>query len=261
MKPLLSGILSFLMPGLGQVKNGQLVKGIIFYLIHILSFFICYSFKIMHTFNGLIVVVFLSIVLYLIYIGDAIYFSTRTSSKILEFKKYWFVYLILIILNFLFLSQYKKYINSNFIMAHKTKTSSMEPTLMTGDRFIADYRYYKTNPVKPNDVVIIRLPKDPKKKFIERCIATGEQVVEIKGKSVFVDGVLFPDSLKTQFIGESEDYGPVKVPPEHYFVLGDNRDNSYDSRYWGFVPKENVIAKPLYIYWSKDKTRIGKTID
>jgi signal peptidase I len=156
----------------------------------------------------------------------------------------------------------------------------MEPTLIVGDYFITDYRYYKTNPVKPNEVIVLRFPKDPKRKYIERCIAIGGQVVEIKDKRVFVYGKIFSDSLKIQFIdtkiiskeiidpeiypeniGNRDNYGPITVPRDHCFVLGDNRGKSYDSRYWGFVSMKDVIAKPLYIYWAKDKTRIGRHID
>jgi len=57
-----------------------------------------------------------------------------------------------------------------------------------------------------------------------------------------------------------DNYGPTVVPLEHWFVLGDNRDNSYDSRYWGFLPLLNAKGKSLYVYWSKDKNRIGKKI-
>lgn len=280
MKPLLSAVLSFLMPGLGQYRNGQLLKGIIFYVCYMTAFFILYFFNLFHTFHGLIIVFILAIGLYFFIIGDAFYYALKNKSKNQVLGRKWPIYVILILLHLFISSRYKDYINSNFITAHKVPTSSMEPTLMVGDYLITDYRYYKSNPVKPNDVVIIRFPRDPKRKFIERCIAVGGQVLEIRDKSVFIDGKLFPDSQKTQFIdseiipkdiidpeiypkdiGNRDNYGPIIVPQDHCFVLGDNRDNSYDSRYWGFVPIESVIAKPLYIYWAKNKSRIGRCID
>ena len=132
----------------------------------------------------------------------------------------------------------------------------------------------------PGDVVILRFPKDPEIKYIERCVTLGGQIVEIRDKVVYVDSDFLQDSLKSQFIdsqiytkeynepniypkcaGNRDNYGPVTVPQNHCFVLGDNRDNSCDSRYWGFVPLELVAAKPLYIYWSSDKSRIGTSID
>jgi len=280
MKPLLSAVLSFIMPGLGQVRNGHVLKGILFYLLYLAAFFIGYFLHLFQTFNGLIIIIILSLGLYLINIADAFYFAFRNKEKNPGTPKQWLIYLLLIILHIILASQYKVYINSNFITAHKVKTSSMEPTLIVGDYFITDYRYYKSNPVEANDVIVLRLPKDLQKKFIERCIAIGGQVVEIKEKSVFVDGKIFPDAQKTQFIdskiiskdvidpeiypggmGNRDNYGPITVPQGYCFVLGDNRDNSYDSRYWGFVPIENVVGKPLYIYWTKDKARMGTYID
>jgi signal peptidase I len=164
--------------------------------------------------------------------------------------------------------------------AHVVPTSSMEPTLQTGEYFIGDYRYFKTHEVRAGEVIILKFPKDTTIKYVERCIAVGGQTVEIRNKSVYVDGNYLQDSLKVQFIdkkvyskkhidleiypkyaGNRDNYGPVTVPENNCFVLGDNRDNSYDSRYWGFVPLELVVAKPLYIYWSSDKNRIGKLID
>jgi len=164
--------------------------------------------------------------------------------------------------------------------AHHVPTISMEPTLRIGDYFIADYRYFVDNQVQSGDVIIIKFPKDTTIKYVERCIALGGQTVVIKDKSIYVDGHPFQDTLNVQFIdpviqsekhldpsiyppyaGNRDNYGPIKVPVGHCFVLGDNRDNSYDSRYWGFVPSKYVLAKPLYIYWSDNMSRIGKTIE
>lgn len=145
----------------------------------------------------------------------------------------------------------------------------MSPTLLVGDYFITDYDFYNNNSVIPNDVVVIKFPKDPNQKFIKRCIATGGQEIEIRNKVIYVDGRLFPDNHKnilgieadSATLEKRDNYGPVTIPSDQCFVLGDNRDNSFDSRFWGFVPVENIIAKPLYIYWSKDHNRIGMKIN
>jgi len=126
----------------------------------------------------------------------------------------------------------------------------------------------------------VRFPKDAEIKYIERCIALSSHTVEIKDRTVYGDGDVFYDSSTSLFIDtqvytkdytdpgiyprfavNQDNYGPVTVPQNHCFKRGDNRDNSFDSRYWGFVPFESVVAKPVYIYWSREKNRIGTSIE
>ena len=171
------------------------------------------------------------------------------------------------------------------IQAFRIPTGSMENTLLVGDfllvnKFIygakipfTDIRLPAFDEPKPNDIVVFKYPKDPKLDYIKRCLAVGGQTVEIRNKVVYVDGKEIPLPPKGQHIfsdirppgvqdydnfptgsGNRDNYGPVKVPENHYFMLGDNRDNSQDSRYWGFLPKENIVGKPLIIYFSWDKT-------
>ena len=127
-----------------------------------------------------------------------------------------------------------------------------------------------TNP-RQNDIMVFNYPNDPRIEYIKRCIATGGQTVEIKDKMVFVDDFKFPDPPKLvyaypniyvkeyrekgvyQGLGNRDNFGPLQVPGNHYFALGDNRDNSLDSRYWGFVPPEQIGGKPLIIYLSTNQ--------
>jgi len=134
------------------------------------------------------------------------------------------------------------------------------------------FRFPALKEVEPYDVVMFRYPKDPMVDYIKRCIAVGGQTVEIIDKEVFVDGKPFPKPPKMQFIdpniykrnqgrfifptfmnlGSRDNYGPLTIPEGKYWVMGDNRDNSADSRVWGYVPQENIVGQALIIYFSWD---------
>lgn len=131
---------------------------------------------------------------------------------------------------------------------------------------IPSFRFpYITEP-KPYDIVVFKYPKDPYLDYIKRCIAVGGQTIESRNKEIFIDGNPFPIPPKIKYIdrrifnkqyyddtyfeGNRDNFGPIRVPPNQYFVMGDNRDNSLDSRYWGFVPPENMVGRPLIIYLS-----------
>jgi signal peptidase I len=124
------------------------------------------------------------------------------------------------------------------------------------------------------DVVVFRYPRQPSVNYVKRCVAVGGQTVEIRNKQVYVDGVPFenpplskftnrriiPQGVREREIFSPDDkpwnrdnYGPLKVPKDCYFMMGDNRDNSADSRYWGFLPEDLVVGKALVIYFSWNK--------
>ena len=121
-----------------------------------------------------------------------------------------------------------------------------------------------TNP-KRGDIVVFKFPEDPSKDFIKRVIGVAGDVIEIRNKKVYVnhkllnhdhgihtDSFIFPASAQPR-----DNFGPVVVPPHSLFVMGDNRDQSYDSRFWGFVDLKAVLGKALIIYWSWDNKHFG----
>ncbi|MEW6721145.1 MAG: signal peptidase I [Thermodesulfobacteriota bacterium] len=159
-----------------------------------------------------------------------------------------------------------------FLQAFKIPSSSMENTLLVGDhifvnKFIYGYhipftkgRVLQFGSPKRGDIIVFVFPEDPSKDFIKRVIAVPGDVVEVRNKVVILNGEPLREEY-ARFVEGAEpgslvysrdDMPPVKVPAGKYFVMGDNRDRSYDSRFWGFVDTEAVIGKAMFIYFSID---------
>lgn len=146
------------------------------------------------------------------------------------------------------------YSNPNNIQAYRMPAGSMSPTIQPEDRVLVDKVIYIESKPQRGDLIIFRYPLDPDRDFIKRLIAFGGETVEVKEGNIYVDGKLITDPrIKNIFYYNRGDYGQsgrsVKVPEGHYFVLGDNSALSHDSRFWGFVPKGNIIGKVYKIYW------------
>ena len=119
------------------------------------------------------------------------------------------------------------------------------------------------------DILVFKYPEQPDRDFIKRVIGLPGETLEVREKKVYINGsaldepyahFLSPASEASAFhevtsFDVRERYGPVTIPPNHYFMMGDNRDNSQDSRYWGFLPRENIKGKALLIYWSYEADR------
>jgi len=164
------------------------------------------------------------------------------------------------------------FIRTFIVQAFKIPSSSMEPTLLVGDYLLVNKFIYGIkipftdtkllhfrNP-KRGDIVVFIYPKDRSKDFIKRVIGTEGEKVEIVRNKIYINGTLVEDpwgyySEKSDWMKQlqlMERFGPVVVPKDSLFVLGDNRDNSQDSRFWGFVNVNAVKGKALVIYFSWD---------
>jgi len=165
------------------------------------------------------------------------------------------------------------FIRTFVVQAFKIPTGSMEPNLLIGDHLLVNKFIFGPSissveraalPLKDlhrRDVIVFKHPKDPERDLIKRLIGLPGETLELRQKQVYVNGAPldepyahFMDEPSALSVGDDPRvrYGPVTVPPGQYFVMGDNRDNSEDSRYWGFLPRENVKGKALVIYWSYD---------
>jgi len=172
------------------------------------------------------------------------------------------------------------------VQAFKIPTGSMEENLVVGDHILVNKFVYggsvssleaallPTHPVRRGDVVVFKFPEDPKRDFIKRCIGLPGDEIKVVDKTLFVNGKEVEDQSYTYrtdprtyprsiFLDESyrdrDNFGPATVPAGHYFFMGDNRDNSNDSRFWGAVPSEFIKGRAFLIYWSFEDGR--ETVD
>jgi signal peptidase I len=168
------------------------------------------------------------------------------------------------------------FVRTFVVQAFKIPTGSMENNLLIGDHLLVNKFVFAPtltraedvllpiDPIRRGDVVVFKYPEDPERDFIKRVIGLPGETIELKDKKVYINGMpidepyvhfLFPVDAGSSELGEGSfdvrrSYGPVTVPAAHYFMMGDNRDNSQDSRYWGFMPREYVKGKALFVYFS-----------
>jgi signal peptidase I len=146
-------------------------------------------------------------------------------------------------------------------------TGSMEGTILVGDHLFLDKVLYgpevpltnlhlpRLKPIRRGDIIVFRYPRNPAEAFLKRVVAVGGDRVEIHDAVVYINSraVQEPYAVHSRSrYGTQEQMAPVTVPQNSLFVMGDNRDNSSDSREWGFVPVDNVIGEPMVVYWSYD---------
>lgn len=168
------------------------------------------------------------------------------------------------------------FVRTFVVQAFKIPTGSMENNLLIGDHLLVNKFVYgpaatplerallPIQSIQRGDIIVFKFPEEPERDFIKRIIGLPGETLELKGRTMYVNGKPLSEPY-VQFIEEgnpgapAEDgsdgdvrrrYGPVTVPPNHYFAMGDNRDNSQDSRYWGFLPRDYIKGQAMFIYWS-----------
>ena len=170
------------------------------------------------------------------------------------------------------------FVRTWIVQAFKIPTGSMENNLLIGDHLLVNKFIFgptassvgrtllPVRDIRRGDIIVFKYPDEPDRDFIKRVIGLPGETLELRAKKVYIDGqpldepyvhFLEPasDSQETTSFDVRERYGPVRVPEGQYFVMGDNRDNSQDSRYWGFLPRNYVKGRALMIYWSYESGR------
>lgn len=274
--PIVAALLSFIAPGMGQLYNGFILKGVLFICSYFALPLLLFRSGLHHKLSGLLVVLIFLFCFWIFVVGDAFFGARKRTDYILKSYNKVFIYILIFLL-----------INSTLLIptniltekilgfgTYKIPTGSMEPTLSIKDYLISDLTYFRKNELQRGDLVVFQYPKDLSKDFLKRVIAKEGEKIEIKDKQVYINDEPITEDYKVhndeRIYTRSENqqnndylrdnFGPSIVPSGYCFVLGDNRDNSSDSRFWGFLPIKNIKGTPLYIYWSKDKKRIGRII-
>jgi signal peptidase I len=146
--------------------------------------------------------------------------------------------------------------------AFKVPSQAMIPTLFPGDHFMIKKAASQTNEPKRGDIIAFRYPEDETKIFVKRVVGLPHERIEIRDKQLYVNGEPLKEAYKqhidpnimTLAQNPRDNLAPVIIPPHAYFVMGDNRDSSLDSRFWGYVSKDKILGQAMFIYWSIDSS-------
>lgn len=260
--PIWTAVLSLIMPGLGHVYAGELRKGLSLISVEYGVILLAGVFGILSTFYGIASFIVLAIGFYLFVVISSVRLALKNKEYQLQSYNRWYWYLaifvvISVIANILLSSR-------GDILGYETyriPAKSMEPTLQVGDFITVNTRYQQP---KVGDIIVFLYPKDRNIPYVKRVAALGNDTVSINNGIVTRNGntenLLFVPENKRQkdFSISMEER---QVPENEVFLLGDWRDNSNDSRFWGTVPVTDVIGKVSHIWFSKDVSRIGKTVE
>jgi signal peptidase I len=156
------------------------------------------------------------------------------------------------------------YIAAHHVQAFRMPSGSMQPTLLVGDFFLADHSAYRSRPPARGELVVLRSPAFAGERIVKRVVALPGETVQVRGGLAIVDGRPLTEPYRARPHAAGSPSGecdppnscePVLVPPGAYYVLGDDRANSMDSRHWGFVARERILGRVSVIYWSWDPER------
>ena len=283
-----AALLSALVNGLGQVYSGRPYRGIILHVFSVAASFIYIrSFLIPVKFWNIVIPILMALTVWLFILLDAIR-CAKKAPRPYRLRAYnrWYVYVLVIILAFGEQHACVSFMKTHFELAAKIPSAAMSATIQPGDDIVVDMHAYSHQAPQRGDIVVLRYPLNPSITFVKRVIGVGGDVVRIVQEKVYVNGKLlnepyahfepyrttplaanFPPPVSEipslpaywgldpawarqmpQFIRPDG----LHVPEGYPFCMGDNRDNSLDSRFWGFVPQADILGKARVIYFSWD---------
>ncbi len=278
----LAALLGLVMPGLGHLYSGWPVRGALIYVslallpvLYVLIALLSLTSPWLGKFIGLWILCLP--LLYLAQLLDAARLARdRGTGYQLRGYNTWYVYLGIVVLLLACLFVGADALRAFVVQAYKIPAASMAPTLLVGDYIFVNKLAYRFDEPAWGDVVVFKYPKDERKESIKRIVGMPGDTIRIRNKLLFLNGKAIDDADYTErldpiVLSDSahlrDHFGPVTVPANSYFVLGDSRDQSLDSRFWGYVSRSKITGKAARIYWSYDGSdgsprwdRLGKAI-
>jgi signal peptidase I len=271
-----AAILSILTPsGLAQLYNVQPKKGAFFFASYWAIILVTLFTGVALSFYAMCVLVFASILLIIASLVDSI----RSAGQPMQLKAFnrWYVYLLFYMV---MIFSYASVKNIAVVESFKIPSAAMYPTIIIGDRIMVDKRETTRRELQRGDLIVFLYPADKNKSFFKRVIGFPGDRVRTEGTDLYLNGkklahvlvkseneeTVFSELLGNHYYEVS--YLPYRsfvdqeyvVPDGHLFMMGDNRDNSVDSREYGFVPMSDVTGRAAYIYWSTNFKRIGQSL-
>jgi signal peptidase I len=298
-RPLVAVVLSLIMAGLGQIYCGRIIRGLVFALLCTVPFAVIAGLFIHEAaikVSFMLITALALAVVCLVAVIDSWYLARHTKPDY-ELKEYnrWYVYLLLCLINMGGSTTYSLYFRDNYMEAFRVPTTSSYPTILPGDRFLANKLAYRSKDPQRGDLVVFVSPQNRRTNYIKRVVALAGDTVEIKDNDLYINGqklehtkingsILNKIKVEVQgkmldgdvyeetnngakyriFLKSGDDtklanFAKVTVPDYHCFVLGDNRNMSEDSRHFGSVPLTTIKARADYLYWpAKDWSRFGR---
>jgi signal peptidase I len=303
-RPWAALILSLIMPGLGHIYSGRFLKGLVFLFLCFIPITLLQAGMIFEVLEVGLIGVFALLtavpVIHLVAIVDSYYVAKRTKPDY-ELKDYnrWYVYVILVVINTASSLDTTLSLRANYLEAFRVPTASNYPTIVPGDRFLANKIAYKRSDPRRGDVVVFANPENRRIDYVKRVVAVAGDTVEIKDGRLYVNGVRLQrqtlarpalDKIGLKVMGRPldgdvfyetngdakykiflagpphdkapTDFARITIGEHHCFVLGDNRNMSHDSRHFGPVPLATVKGRADYLYFpAEDWSRFGRIDD
>ena len=280
--PFLALLLS-IVPGLGQIYNGQLKKGLVFLTIDLLVPIAFGLTGILNKLNGLVTLLVFSLSFIIYRMADGFIQAKKITNYELKSYNKWYVYLSFVIV----LGIVRTFLDlpaSTGIQTFKIPTPSMNPTMQPGDRVVASLNYYDNNPIQQGDIVVFNSPQGGIWTF--RVIGLPSDSIEIKEGKVYVNNQLNELTATGEYVLDDQDvvqyqeqlnptkkiktlrykkilmtdtqtFDKIGVPANEYFLMGDNRDNAFDSRFLGTIKRDDILGRVVYSYWGNTSDRIN----